>query len=316
MSMITEETTLLSQPELAASHRLRRTMAAARLGFTWLGVRKSLTSQQKNQAAHSFGAEGNYLSAGKKLFNTSHPAYKAVTAIRSQATSYWKGSSLPFPEAGIWLIRQEAIGEFDQKMARFREELAAAVAELDQQYDELKEAAQVRLGELFHAGDYPASLIGMFAIEHDYPSVEPPNYLQQLEPELYQQECQRVQARFEEAVQLAEQAFIEELSKLVEHLYERLSGQVDGKPKIFRDTAISNLTEFFERFRQLNIHSNAQLDALVDQAREIVSGVRPHQLRENDTLRDRIAGQLSEVRGSLDDLLVDRPRRNILRKPR
>ena len=57
-----------------------------------------------------------------------------------------------------------------------------------------------------------------------------------------------MQSRFNEAVQLAEQAFTEELTRLVEHLSERLSGQQDGKPKAFRDTAITNLTEFFQRF--------------------------------------------------------------------
>ena len=73
-----------------ASDRLRTTMAAARLSFTWLGVRKSLTSAQKNQAADSFGAEGKYLSAGKKLLDTSHHAFKAVTAIRGRTIAYWK----------------------------------------------------------------------------------------------------------------------------------------------------------------------------------------------------------------------------------
>ena len=73
-----------------ASQRLRDTMAAARLSFTWLGVRKSLTNEQKNQAADSFGAEGKFLSAGKKLLDTSHPAFKAVTAIKGRCLSYWR----------------------------------------------------------------------------------------------------------------------------------------------------------------------------------------------------------------------------------
>ena len=248
-------TTLLDEPRTQQStsptDRLRTTMAAARLSFTWLGVRKSLTSAQKNQAADSFGAEGKFLSAGKKLLDTSHPAFKAVTAIRGRAVAYWKGVSLPFPEPGVRLIRQDAITDFDDQIAGFRGELDEAVAELDRHYDELRRAARERLGDLFDdVSDYPPSLIGAFAIEHDFPSVEPPPYLQQLSPELYQHECQRVQARFDEAVQLAEQAFLEELSKLVEHLTERLSGQVDGKPKVFRDSAITNLTEFFERFRR------------------------------------------------------------------
>ena len=313
-------TTVLDEPRtqqlVSPSQRLRNTTAAARLTFTWLGARKTLTTQQRNQAADSFGAEGKFLSAGKKLLDTSHTAFKAVTAIRGRAVAYWKGVSLPYPEPAIRLIRQDAITDFDEQIANFSSELEEAVEELDDHYDELRMAARDRLGDLFDPSDYPPSLIGMFAIEHDYPSVEPPAYLQQLSPELYQHECQRVQARFDEAVQLAEQAFLDEMSKLVEHLTERLSGQADGKPKVFRDSAVTNLDEFFERFRQLNIRSNEQLDDLVVDAQQIVRGVEPQQLRDNGTLRQQIASQLSGVQSVLDGLLVDRPRRNILRRPR
>jgi hypothetical protein len=47
--------------------------------------------------------------------------------------------------------------------------------------------------------------------------------LQQLSPHLYEEECAQVQAQFREAIELAEQAFFEEFSKLLEHLTERLS---------------------------------------------------------------------------------------------
>ena len=106
------------------------------------------------------------------------------------------------------------------------------------------------------------------------------------------------------------------MTRLVAHLSERLAGQNDGKPKVFRDTAITNLTEFFLRFQRLNIRSNEQLDELVAQAQDIVRGVQPQQLRENLDLREQVAEQLGSVQSALDDLLVDRPRRNILRKPR
>ena len=158
-------------------------------------------------------------------------------------------------------------------------------------------------------------VIGLFAIEHDYPSIEPPSYLRQLNPELYEQECQRMQARFDEAVQLAEHAFTEEMSKLVEHLSERLSGDSDGKAKVFRDTAVTNLTEFFERFRTLNVRSNEQLDDLVNRAQQVLGGVEPQQLRDSTSLRQRLVTQLAGVQSSLDGLMIDRPRRNILRRP-
>ncbi len=305
-----------NEASVAPSQRLRSTMAAARLSFTWLGARKSLNARQKNQAANSFGAEGKFLSAGKKLLDTSHHAFRAVTAIRGRAVNYWKGVSLPYPEPGIRLIRQGTIPDFDRQIAIFRDELDEAVIELDHHYGELRSAARDRLGDLYDSTDYPSSLIGMFAIEHDFPSVEPPRYLQQLSPELYQQECQRVQTRFDEAVQLAETAFVDELSNLVEHLSGRLSGQIDGKPKVFRDSAVTNLTEFFDRFRQLNIHSNQQLDDLVTNAQSVVRGVNPQRLRDDQPLRQQVATQLAGVQSMLDGLLVDRPRRNIIRRPR
>jgi hypothetical protein len=92
-----------------------------------------------------------------------------------------------------------------------------------------------------------------------------------------------------------------------------LSGNEDGKPKVFRDSAIENMTEFFQRFRSLNVRSSAELDRLVDDAQRIVRGVEPQALRENGTLRQQIVSQLSGVQSMLDGLLVDRPRRNILR---
>jgi hypothetical protein len=291
-------------------------MAAMRLSFTWFGVRKTLTNQQKAQAAESFGAEGEFLSAGKKLLDTRHEKFKAVTAIRNRAVQAWKGISLSYPEAGIRLIRQSDLEGIDSQMSEFKDELSEAVADLDDHYADLKSAACRRLGELYNPADYPPSLFGLFDMAWDFPSVEPPPYLQQLAPELYAQECERVRARFEEAVQLAEQAFLEELSRLVEHLNERLSGESDGKPKVFRDTAITNLEEFFQRFRLLNVRSNAQLDELVGRAQAVVRGVRPQQLRDDQSLRQEVASQLSTVQSALDGLLVDRPRRNILRRPR
>ena len=297
----------------APARRLRSTMAAVRLSFVWFGTRKSLSPQQKEEAADSFGAEGTFLSAAKKLFDTRHPAFKAVTAVRGRAVSLWKGLSLPYPEPGIRLIRQDDVPVFDVQLTSLRAELEEAVAALDDHYGELRAAARERLGRLYNPADYPDSLVGLFKVEHDFASVEAPEYLRELSPELFRQEQARVTARFEEAVRLAEEAFLGEFAKLVGHLTERLSGGEDGKPKVFRDSAVENMSEFFSRFRSLNVRSSAELDELVEQAQRVVRGVEPQQLRDNATLRQQVAAQLSGVQATLDGLLVDRPRRRILR---
>jgi hypothetical protein len=306
-------TALNSTSSQTPAQRLRLVSAAVRVSFMWFGVRKTLTPEQKSQAAESFGAEGDVLSAGKKLLDTKHPAYKEVTGIRGRAVAYWKGLTLPYPEPGIRLIRQQQIDPFSQQMATYRTELTEAVARLDDHYSELKSAAQRRLGDLYNPSDYPPSLRGLFDLSWEFPNVQPPEYLLQLNPEIYEQEKARVSSRFEEAVRLAEQAFLSEFAGLVSHLCERLGSDADGERKIFRDTAITNLVGFFDRFRQLNVNSNQQLDDLVNEAQTLVRGVEPQTLRENEPVRQRIATQLSRVQSVLDGMLVDRPRRRIIR---
>jgi DNA anti-recombination protein RmuC len=239
-----------------------------------------------------------------------------VTSVKGRIISLWKSMSLPYPEPGIRLIRQDQIETFDARMQALKQELDEAVEQLDRHYEHLKSAARNRLGRLYNPADYPGSLRGLFSVTHDFPSVEPPDYLQQLSPGLYQQECERVAARFDEAVRLAEQAFVEELHGLVAHLTERLTGQTDGQPKVFRDSAVNNLAEFFQRFRTLNVRSNEQLDELVAQCQGVIRGVEPQTLRDDQNLRQTVAQQMASVQNTLDDLLVDRPRRNILRRPR
>ncbi|QDV37535.1 hypothetical protein [Tautonia plasticadhaerens] len=298
----------------STAQNLRANMAAVRVSFTWMGTRKTLTPEQRAQAAQPFEAEGQYLSAGKKLLDTSHSAFKAVTAIRGKIASTWKSMSLPFPEPGVRLIRQDEVANFSFLMTDYRAELADAVANLDRHYSELKVAAAERLGRLFNPGDYPETLVGLFDVSWDFPSVEPPDYLRELNPALYEAERARVAARFDEAVQLAESAFLEEFGKLVSHLTERIGGVgEDGKPKVFRDSAIGNLGDFFDRFRNLNVRSNEQLDELVAQAQRAVRGIGAQDLRDSGDLRQRVATELNRVQSALDGLMVDRPRRRIIR---
>jgi hypothetical protein len=297
----------------AASQRLRSNFAAVRVSFTWFGVRKSLNTEQKAQAAEQFGAEGQYLSAAKKLLDTRHHAFQQVTGLRSQIVSYWKGLSLPYPEPGMRLIKQEGVETFNARMVGYRQELTDAVENLDRHFDQLKSAARERLGSLFNPADYPLTLVGLFGVEFDFPSVEPPEYLLRLNPRLYEQEQNRMSQRFDEAVRLAEEAFVAEFSKLVSHLSERLTAGVDGEKKIFRDTALSNLTEFFQRFRHLNVRSNADLNRLVETAQSVLAGNDPQKVRDSSSLRQQITTQLAAVQASLDQMLVDQPRRRILR---
>src|SRR5262245_17517148 len=92
---------------LTPAQRLRITLAPCRVRFFWLGAEKALTLEQKARAAERFQAAPRSLAATKRLIETRHPAFRAVTAVRHRIESHWRRLTLPFPEPGIRLIPLE-----------------------------------------------------------------------------------------------------------------------------------------------------------------------------------------------------------------
>jgi hypothetical protein len=295
------------------AQRLRRTAAAVRVALHWWGVHRALTTQQKEEFGAVTAADARFLTAGKKLLDTRHEAFRRLTSIKTRIGNYWRGISLPYVEPGVRLIRQADIPAFVHTLEGFRDELTQAEADLNAVYDEVKADARHRLGRLYNPADYPAEVRNLFGVEWDFPSVEPPDYLMRVAPEVYEEERRRVAARFEEAVRLAEQAFATEFARLLSHLTERLTNGETGERRIFRDSAVTNLTEFFGRFRDLNVRSNPELDDLVAQAQHLVRGIGPQELRDNNSLREQIAAEMTRVREQVEALISDVPRRRLVR---
>jgi hypothetical protein len=227
--------------------------------------------------------------------------------------NYWRGLTLPYVEPGTRLIRQSDIEAFVHTMEGFRDELAEGEAGVRVVYPDIKAAARRSLGGLYSEGDYPTEIRGLFTLGWDFPSVEPPSYLMRISPEIYEEERRRVAARFDEAVRLAEQAFATEFSQLLTHLTQRLANGENGARHIFRDSCVTNLREFFQRFQHLNVRSNPELDRLVEQAQQLVQGISPQDLRDDNALRQNIATQMAVVQSQVDGLIVTAPRRRILR---
>ena len=56
-----------------------------------------------------------------------------------------------------------------------------------------------------------------------------------------------------------------------------------------------------------------QLEALINQVQGVLGGVSPKTLRESGGLRQEVATELGKVEATLQSMLVDRPRRRIIR---
>lgn len=395
---------------------LRRDTMAVKLTQTKFGRRRSLNADQTAEAAAVFETDPDWLRGSKQLLNYRHEAYKAVTNVLGRARRMWMDMTVPYPEDGIRLMKRSRLAEWEEKMGGLVDELGSAVVALDGVYQsDLLPEARARLKDLFSAADYPSSLVGLFRFDWEYPSCEPPNFLQQLNPELYEAEQRRAAARFDQAIGLMEDAFLAEFQEIVQNLSQRLTPQpvndwvyegpiemairarmaeiqpvelvsspdepdamptpvyaeeqlaelatleaqlplamgrdveqrdhkVSWRPagggktqrrtyesaeaaeaelmrlgcrktnsrterRRFKEAAVANLSAFFDRFQQLSIRSNADLDALVEQAKNAVQGVDANALRQGDAadaVRETLRSNVANLATALDGMMESR----------
>ena len=297
---------------MSFAQQLKDQTAAVKLRRTVFGVRKRLSAVERSRAAHPFHANPDFLAASKKVLDTSTASYRLVTSTISRARGYWKSMTVFYPVKGIRLIRKDMIDTFEAQMTSYSNELDANLDELCQNYKELKDSAREKLGDLFNPSDYPGveDLREEFSISWEYPSIEPPNFLKELNPKLYEQEQARVAARFDEALAAAEQAMAAELGELVTTLCERLSPS-SGKKKSLTPSAINAMTDFVARFRTLNVSSGSDLEKLVNQAEHLTRNIDLNVLKKDQTQQGQLFTAIDAVKASLDQMIVDAPTRKI-----
>ena len=295
------------------AEELKDTMVAVRLSFTWFGNYRKVREDQKEKAVQPFGAKKEFVTMGKKLLNTEHETWKKLTEIRGKIESLWEHNSLQYTIPGTRLMKRSDLIPFREQFQELRRELKIAEQAFEAHYAQLQEDATDDLKEFFNAGDYPPTMIGQFNVIMDLPEVKVPNYLLSFDPALYREQEELVNKRFEDVVLMAEEAFNKELMSLIEHLAERLAGTHDGKPKIFRESILGNFDEFFQRFKNLDVGSSPELARLVTETRNIVSNTSTDELRQSESMRAAISRNLQPIQASLEGLMKNRPRRNLIR---
>src|SRR6185295_1133865 len=124
------------------ARELRRLAAAVRDSMHWWRTHRTLTAQQQEEVGAAHDTATRFLTAGKKIIDTKHEAFRKLTSVSTRLVNYWRGLSLPYTEPGIRLIRQIDIEAFVHTMEGFREELVQAEADLNTVYDSMRSDAQ------------------------------------------------------------------------------------------------------------------------------------------------------------------------------
>ena len=228
------------------------------------------------------------------------PELEAIKQLARQTRLWLYANTLPWSDSGPRLLPTEAFFDFKQEINNIEAEFDRLVATFVMVYPTLISNQAFKLGSMFSRDDYPTQweVADKFFFHTSFtPLPQAGDFrvdigneaLVELETQYEEQYVER----FDAAVQDVKQRLLDGLA----HLSERLEYEEGGKMKVFRDTALSNVTEMLKQVKVLNISNDEALEAAGQQAEQVLSWVSPKELRKDEDARD-------DTKRKLDDILA------------
>jgi hypothetical protein len=274
-------------------------------------------SKRVNPALIETDADRERIGVSKKLIDS--PELDAVRKFDSNFRRWLYSIALPSQfKSGIFLWPIVAVEKAEERLREAETKRQELVEKACAAYLQKVSEAAGPLGSLYAPGDYLtlAQFRESFEFAWQYIAFGVPGQLKSIAPAIFEAEREKAAKQIADVTSNIQDVLRAGLLELVEHLADKLSGtRVDGKgndkPKIFRDSSITGLREFLDNFNIRDLTNDTDLQALANKAKMLLDGVDPKTLRNDDTLRERVREGFSEVRESLNQLMVDAPSRRI-----
>jgi len=287
---------------------------SVKLSCNKLGNAKTEKGEIKERFVTEIEAESNLISIRKTLIDPKCPELQACLALERSVVEYWKSISMPTPEPGYRIMRQNKYREFCDYVAQQNQALKELAEKLEIEMPLIKERSKAQLGQGFQEDDYPVTVADKFYFQLFTHILEIPDTL---EEELRQHEKQKVDAILELTVGAAEQAFVIGMQKVVTELLERLAPGPDGKTNRLTDATITHILDFIEKFRVLNFRSNPDLEKIMDDAEEIL-GLdldMADAIRRDKGFKNEIKSKFDTISERLSSLVVGVPEQYSVYEP-
>jgi len=243
------------------------------------------------------------------------PEYRAITRLDDKAKRDCEKFKLPATIGrGMMLIAANDLMEVYTILDDYQMQRHTLIDKFCSVYMERKLEAKDRLKDLYVETEYPtlAEVRDKFRVEIQFLTFDLPGFLQQVDRTVAEREREKMAEMFKGYGEEIRGGLREMLQGLVDHLLGALSGDNDGRPKTLRATALTNLTDFLTTFDRKNVTDDSELDKVVTQLRNTLSGITPKGLKKDTQYQEIIRTSLQSVRTQLTGLVIPQATRRIL----
>ncbi len=159
------------------------------------------------------------------------------------------------------------------------------------------------LGPLFDVHDYPTmeDLSGAFGIARRFIAFSVP---EGLKPSDKAEALAELRADLTDAAEQIKIALRTGFEELITHARDTLTVAPGEKPKIIKASLLGNVLQFCETFQIRNTQGDAELAALVEEAKSVLTGMDPDKIRKYASVREQARALFDGLKTRVDEMIV------------
>jgi hypothetical protein len=227
----------------------------------------------------------------------------AITKFQARARSEHYRLTLPWNDRGARLLPTISLLDYKQVMNRYQSEFDMLVDAFLVKYSTLVAAAAFQLGTLFDRKEYPdvSQVARRFRMDIAFvPLPTSGDFRLDVESEVQRELMEQYDRRLAEQLASATKDSWDRLYEALSRLSDRLTVDEDGKKKIFHDTIVTGAVDLCELLTAMNVTQDPQLESARRKLQEVLLGVTPKELREEDGTRVLTKQKVDEILSAFD----------------
>ena len=227
----------------------------------------------------------------------------AITKFQARARSEHYRLTMPWNDRGARLLPTVSLLDYKQVMNRYQLEFDRLVAAFLDKYATLVAAAAFQLGTLFDRKEYPdvSQVARRFRMDIAFvPLPTSGDFRLDVESEVQRELMEQYDRRLAEQLASATKDSWDRLYEALARLSDRLTVDEDGKKKIFHDTIVTGAVELCELLTAMNVTQDPQLESARRKLQEVLLGVTPKELRDEDGTRVLTKQKVDEILSAFD----------------
>ena len=252
---------------------------------TWTG--RKLDKRASDEVTTTKHAQKGTANVNKKILGDC-AELEAVQKFAANVRNCHYALTLPWSDTGLRLLTTKNFFTYQQQLTALQAEFNTLTEKFLTAYGWEVGQAQVRLGALFNATDYPSAdkIRDKFRFAINYmPVPEAGDFRLDINNEAQQQIKNHYETYYANQLASAMAEVWERAKDALSKMSERLDYADSNVKKIFRDSLVDNVLEVVSLMESCNITNDATMTKVQKHLADALSGVTPDELRKDEALR-------------------------------